>query len=381
MTTWLLEPRDPLIFRDGRPFTAVPGERAVSMPFPFPATLAGAVRTLVAAGDFTDIAKLKQKSMRGPFLVELDSTGAKTEWYFPAPADALLVEDRNQDPPAIKRHSLRPISLPAGVSANLADLLLVTTRDPVKDKSFSKAPRFWRWSAYLEWLLTAPNYSIVNPDDLGILGLLTETRTHVAIEPKTQTAAIGALFQTSGLEFALPPKGSDEHIKLGNLRHFALALDTDETLPGGLGFLGGERRAVTWRKTDAGLPEFPKDLKAKILSSRSCRLILATPGYFEDGHLPRVLKTKGGGINVHAAAVPRYQTISGWDYEKRQPKPTRRLAPAGSTYFIKFTARDAELVKLLDELWLRPINDDPQFDRDGFGLPLLGFWDAAEVQK
>jgi len=38
----LIEPRDPLIVRDGRPFTNSPGARAKSLPFPLPQTLAGA---------------------------------------------------------------------------------------------------------------------------------------------------------------------------------------------------------------------------------------------------------------------------------------------------------------------------------------------------
>ena len=49
MSLWLIVPRDPLIFRDGKPFTATPGERSNSLGFPFPSTLAGAVRTLVGA--------------------------------------------------------------------------------------------------------------------------------------------------------------------------------------------------------------------------------------------------------------------------------------------------------------------------------------------
>lgn len=41
----LIEPRDSLIVRDGRPFTNSPGARARSLPFPLPQTLAGAYRS------------------------------------------------------------------------------------------------------------------------------------------------------------------------------------------------------------------------------------------------------------------------------------------------------------------------------------------------
>ncbi|HZQ09120.1 MAG TPA: type III-B CRISPR module-associated Cmr3 family protein, partial [Anaerolineae bacterium] len=51
MSVWLIEPRDPLIFRDGRPFNPTPGARAISLPFPYPSTLAGAVRTRVGQNE------------------------------------------------------------------------------------------------------------------------------------------------------------------------------------------------------------------------------------------------------------------------------------------------------------------------------------------
>ena len=45
MTTWIIEPHDPLIFRDGRPFGPNPGARAKTLSFPFPSTTTGGVRT------------------------------------------------------------------------------------------------------------------------------------------------------------------------------------------------------------------------------------------------------------------------------------------------------------------------------------------------
>ena len=76
MTLWILEPRDPLVFRDGRAFDAVPGARAVSLSFPFPSTIAGAVRTregLDHDGRFQaeKIPHVKRIGIRGPLLVQL----------------------------------------------------------------------------------------------------------------------------------------------------------------------------------------------------------------------------------------------------------------------------------------------------------------------
>lgn len=88
MQTWLIEPRDPLIVRDGRPFSAdIAGARATSLDFPFPSTTTGGVRTRqgLASGGFANrppeevqelIRQLKDEiAVRGPLLVELNGEG------------------------------------------------------------------------------------------------------------------------------------------------------------------------------------------------------------------------------------------------------------------------------------------------------------------
>lgn len=100
MSMWTIIPRDPLIFRDGKPFKADAGARAKSLPFPFPSTLVGAARTLAgrdaATGIFDKslISELLGKQLRGPLLVEFDKE--KTNFLFPAPADALLLQKENR---------------------------------------------------------------------------------------------------------------------------------------------------------------------------------------------------------------------------------------------------------------------------------------------
>ena len=105
-------PRDALIVRDGKPFTAVPGERSKSLPFPYPSTLAGAIRTRQGTkpdGEFdkNQIADLLKISVRGPILVVLDEDNRISNWYFPAPADALIVLE--EDIPT--RYALAPLDI------------------------------------------------------------------------------------------------------------------------------------------------------------------------------------------------------------------------------------------------------------------------------
>ena len=64
------------------------------------------------------------------------------------------------------------------------------------------------------------------------------------------------------------------------------------------------------------------------------------------------------------------------------PKPTRRLTPAGSVYFIRFAeSDDAQAIEAwARNLWMRCISEDQQSVRDGFGLAVLGVWNNETKQ-
>src|SRR5205085_8776398 len=102
MKTWIIEPHDSFIARDGRPFGLIAGVRATSLPFPFPSTTTGGVRTragLDADGVF-DTGKtreVKSFEVRGPVLVALDHLGTVAEWFVHAPADARLLDADDGD--------------------------------------------------------------------------------------------------------------------------------------------------------------------------------------------------------------------------------------------------------------------------------------------
>jgi CRISPR-associated protein Cmr3 len=368
MSLKLVIPRDPLIFRDGKPFTAVPGEQAKSMLFPFPATLAGAVRTREGTKPDGEFDKnqiqnlLKNVSIRGPFLVELEENKI-TQWYFPAPADALLI---SKD----EIFALAPLEVENGITDLDGKLKLVGTKENVKDKPMKKAPLYWNWELMQKWLL--------NPEDKldftnAIRGPESETRTHVSIDKDTQTALSGALFQTSGMEFI------KKNNKLSESRQLALAVETSATFGDGVDSLGGERRVVHWGSSDEPLLDCPQNIKDQIKKDGHFRLILVTPAYFIEGYLPAAFEKKYN-LEIQAVALPRYQTISGWDYAandgKGAPKETRRLVPAGSVYFIKFND-ESKIENFIEEIWLNSICEkDSQEARDGFGIALLGTWNG-----
>src|ERR1035437_8211855 len=85
----LIEPRDPLIFRDARPAEASLPIR--SMDWPLPSSIIGAIRTRLGrltGYDADAIERLKDIEHVGPALAIRRNNG--WELAFPAPADAVL---------------------------------------------------------------------------------------------------------------------------------------------------------------------------------------------------------------------------------------------------------------------------------------------------
>ncbi|MFO1429290.1 MAG: type III-B CRISPR module-associated Cmr3 family protein [Candidatus Competibacteraceae bacterium] len=76
---------------------------------------------------------------------------------------------------------------------------------------------------------------------------------------------------------------------------------------------------------------------------------------------------------MNSPGTGRWQPMSGWSLEqgRRGPKPLQRLVPAGSVYFFQVIAGDASQ---LADRWLQSVADEPQDQRDGFGLALWGIW-------
>jgi CRISPR-associated protein Cmr3 len=383
MSVWLIHPRDPLVFRDGKPFNATPGARAESLPFPYPSTLAGGVRTR-AGQDETGwfdprqvIDRLLQLSIRGPVLVSLDEDGKITEWYLPTPADSLIVESNGR----AQRHWVHPVKLPDEAAINLEQGFPVSVNPIVKHKPHPKAPNFWNWATMEAWLAQpADDAAPVELSTLGISGLVQESRIHVSIDVETGTADEGFLIQTSGLEFSTTPQDGNQKA-LSKFQQYALAVETDAELGPGVDFLGSERRVVHWIHSDETLPACPGAIRKAIASQKHCRLLLATPAIFTQGYLPEWIcqNTSGLKVAIVAAAVPRYRAVSGWDARKGTQKASRRLAPAGSVYFLSLEGDETAIQQFIDGVWMNTISDDEQDRRDGFGLALLGAWDGEIV--
>lgn len=411
MTIWIIEPHDPLLVRDGRPFSATPSVQAESLPFPFPSTTTGGVRTRAGlntngafVADKKTIDAVKEIKVRGPLLVQLPTEASKQlNWLLPAPADVLILEPES----AKEKHVLQqlvPLIFEGAMTdfddkkkvKNTEGLQLVGPEKRNPRKPSKEAPHYWYWYMFEQWLINPASLQNQNItlSELGHNGPQREHRTHVSMEQDQRVAKEGALFGTSGLEFTVP---GIKDKKLQEAQQLALVVAIDESkaktngllgLREGIASLGGERRMVSWRKSNDKLPQCPQKVVDAIIHDKACRIILLTPAYFAQGYRPTWLMKQQHGVTPQLAgiAIQRPQIVSGWDLEKRGPKPTRRIAPAGTVIFLNLKDNeDAVIREWVNNMWMQCVSDDDPNGRstqsrdDGFGLAVLGTWSGQPV--
>lgn len=391
MTIISVSPRDPLIIRDGRPFGGEGNNRMRSLSWPYPSTIAGAIRTLLGTelkgeeeNPFDDervLLRLKQTSVLGPLPM------SEEELYFPSPADIIYYEKGKQCT------ALYPVEPRKGEGCNLPNKSLW----PVKisdDRKPQTMPFFWPYSSLLPWLIDHN----LNEYPYG-LTFIMEERIHAAIGDTTGTADEGNLFATEALvisDLLIPQTrqkydGAGNHFDLQSGVTLGVKVDSDDEEINEMikqldtiSPFGGERRLSHFRTrpTSSHYWQCPPALRQALLGAETVRMILATPAIFSGGWLPGWLNadtlegTPPGTsvrLRLRGGCVQRWKPISGWNLEKKSfgPKPVRRLTPAGSVYFFEVLSGQSED---LAGLWLKPVSDEEQDRKDGFGLSLWGIW-------
>ena len=370
MTLYAVDVRDTIVLRDGRPFQA--GANLVrSLGAPWPSSIAGLARTRRGQnekgqfiGDPEDL--LKNVAVRGPWLASLNAVDPKQlNLYLPSPADAVW-DKTTGDPAKYTRRQLVPRgTLPSGVLADsgLGALESIGFSAEASKNKATAGPEWWSWGELEQWLTNpAPlkEYSKgYEGDDAFVSRLPREVRTHVAIGEGTLTAKDGALFVTEALR-----------LRVGDVDYrFAFACDEPAGVPAlrsGLVMLGGERRPTYLAPFErASLPECPKAISDG--TGERIRVILTTPCPFAGGAVPKEI----AGAKVEAACVGRPQVVSGWDFAKNTPKPTRRLAPAGSVYWVRLPANQSR-AEWLACVWFKSVAESEQDQRDGYGVAIVG---------
>jgi len=368
MRPWLCIPRDTAVFRDGRPMASGAGW-ALSLAQPWPSAVAGLCRTAIGLDPNTGAFALKPSDARaipvaGPWFAELTAAGEVAHWLVPAPADALWHDAEASEARPAGRTRIRtrvaPGVLDTGEGSNgpagLAPLLPCATLPTGKAVP---QPPLWTWPAMEQWLSAPTPQDHLAFEEVGRSQPADEWRTHVGIEPASQTARDGALFAVEHRRFSFRAGGE--------LRTLAVALgcDDERLRPSAL-VLGGERRVSQIVRASQEAPALPGSLEVGAV----LRVIVVTPALFERGYCPGPAGL-GAGVEVVAAAVGRPQAVSGWDFETNSPKATRFAAPAGSVYWLRFADADAART-WAQAHWWRPISDGRQDQLDGFGLCIVG---------
>ncbi len=403
MTDYLIRPRDPLMFRDGRPFAADPGASAESLPMPYPSTLAGALRTLAGGltGSGWDKAlatKVHALKVKGPLLA-----AAKTQddWqtYLPAPADALVCTGSvsggrrvmRLSPwrafpggcnPAVFRQVNGKVQFTGGAQLPLKVVKVEDENKP--ERGFD----WWSLHDLTAWLSGADRAEV--PKDV-LAHPPKEDRTHVGIDGETLASKEGMLFTTESV--ALNDWARDAI----PARALIARVEGWKTLPDSFFTPGGERRLASLQKTDIwpGFPEKLREVAEK--GVKLLKLQLVTPAPFSTGWKPEWVDPQNlnakvpigikDGKNIFlekklrlvSACVPRRQAVSG--YSRMGPKAARYLAPAGSVYFFEVVGDEPVTVQEMEQLWLTSVCESPNDRGDGFGLAVPGVWRYAEGEE
>ena len=371
MTTHLLRTQDGWAFRDGRPNQGSNGSR--SLPIGHPSTFAGAARTLhgsnaegVWVGDADEMMKMP---VHGPILMR--EAAASWEPLFPSPCDAIW----NEVDDAMRSKSilaLAPLDVSPDIVTSLKEglcLVGLTTKqaNEAKGKPPKDAPAWWSWPDMEKWLKgqTPLAETVVNQ---GFKTPAADLRHGVGIGD-AWVAKEGALFRVERRIFR-------QGESLGSQRELALSVRVESDLSNRTGRLGGKGQMTRW-EIGQKWPDCPAAVLDGVITREMTvvRVILATGAIFKNGALPsRLLEEEQTGVKVKliAAKVDRPQTISGWDYKTNKPKSTRRLAPAGSVYWLELSGSAEARKSWVASHWLQPVSDARQDCLDGFGLALIG---------
>ncbi|MDP1699058.1 MAG: type III-B CRISPR module-associated Cmr3 family protein [Xanthomonadaceae bacterium] len=372
-----LEPLDVLFLRGNKLF-GDPGSYGEALIPPWPSVAAGALRSRMLVDDGIDLAAFARGEINHPTLGTPAKPGTfavtafhlarrgpdgNVECLIQPPADLVLSE---ADDGTLGVRALNPNALSnSGLCSSFPLPQLPVLAEPARRKPVSG---YWLgeagWRKYL--VGAVPDAAdFVKTSALWQL----DRRVGVGLDGATGRANDGQLFSMQAVAMR---------------RDVGFLATVTGAVPAASGSLrfGGDGRAAA---VSMVAQTFPAADYAAIADAGRCRLLLTTPGLFENGWLPT-------GINQHAdgsyrfelhgvkarlvsAAVPRAEVVSGWDLANWQPKPAQRAVPSGSVYwFDEINATADALGKLVEAgLWCVPCEDAAR-RAEGFNRCHLAAW-------
>lgn len=374
-----LEPLDVLFLRANKLF-GDPGSYGESLVPPWPSAAAGALRSQLLVGEGIDLQEFAQGQVQHPSLGTPAAPGSFAltaftlarrqqngivETLHALPADLVVSKDGDK----LNIKCLRPQAPQGGLLSSCA----FAKRPVLAEANRRKADSgLWLtqagWQKYLLGQLPDPIKDIVKASELWAI----DSRVGIGMHAYTRSADDGKLFTAQAVAFS------------GGVGFVASVCGA--SLPRqGVVRLGGDGRAASSQSVSLIVPSV--DLNAIVAQAR-CRIVLTTPGIFSHGWLPNGFKPQADGsylldlqgvrARLVCAAVPRAETISGWDLAHWAPKTAMRAAPSGSVYWLEDLQATAEsLSKLADfGLWNQSC-EDPQRRAEGFNRFAISAFDCA----
>jgi len=374
-----IEPLDVLFLRANKLF-GDPGSYGESLVPPWPSAAAGALRSHILVHDGIDlqafaVGRVDHPSLGTPkapgsfaltdFMLARRQDNGNVETLHAFPAD--LVVSKKDDDYHLK--SLHPHVPPSGLLSSSAFAQIPVLAETERRKAETG---LWLtragWLKYLNGQLPDPKQDIVKTNDLWAI----DSRVGIGMNADTRSADDGKLFTTQA-------------VALRRGVGFLASVRGANLPPQGVVRLGGDGRAASSQSVSLIAPSV--DLHA-VLAQERCRLVLTTPGIFKQGCLPNgfhqqddgsyLFDLQGVRARLVCAAVPRAETISGWDLAHWQPKAAMRAAPSGSVYWLDDLQTTTEsLGKLADNGFWSEHCEDSQRRAEGFNRFSIAAFDCA----
>lgn len=378
MSTVLIEPLDVLILRGNKLFADAGSHGEALMP-PWPSVAAGALRShMLTDAQIDPAAFARGKAQLGAALAQslgsVEAPGAfriahfglcrrlgtdkqaRYEPLLPLPAD-FSVDPHEQ------ATALQPTALHPALASSYPLPLTPTLRQPEAGKPKGG---LWLTAAGIQAWQRGEPLSKDKGHWLSSSELWTlDPRLGIALEAGKATVAEGQLYTSEAI--ALKP----------GVAFVAQVRGAEGVLPeNGLVRFGGDGHAARIHPAECALPRIDS---AALARAKRLRLLLTSPGIFPEGwKLPGMQDDgrwhfHGASARLVCAAVPRLETVSGWDVARHQPKPALRVAPAGSVYWLDDFQGDAAALDALERDGLP--HADAARRAEGFNACLLAHWD------
>jgi len=384
---------DVLFPRGNRLFGAAGQHGEAQMP-PWPSVAAGAIRSRMLADGNVDFPAFAHGARPdGPLGDSLgipaDPGSFRIAWFSLArrveggveplialPADLSAAE--NED--AILY--LNPQFMPAGLKCGAATAQSAVLRQEKADK-----PQGGLWltgaglAAYLRGQPVIKPAHTVKTRDLW----MTDQRVGIALDTEKRIAAEGRIYTSEAVALRTKDRTCEKKDLEFDVGFVVQIAGADGLVPrNGLVRLGGDGRGARIDACEMLLPEPDWD---RIAKERRFRLVLSTPGLFEQGwRLPGIQPDgvtwqgpNGASARLLCAEVSRAQVVSGWDLAQRVPKAALRAAPAGSVYWFESFEGDISALRKLAEDGFGCLSSYPDRARhaEGFNNALVANWAAG----